>query len=150
MSRQRLPAAVVLTAAIIAVPVPAQSVPELIGVWEGSAAVRSPSVTQGLPVRLTILADGSVTGTVGEATLRNARIDRNRTLPARLFGLGTTWVLHGDLEGSMVSRDGLARENVRMALDLHDDLLAGDLNATGGGRLISVRLRLVHVRRVIE
>lgn len=142
-----------LVAAGVSLPLPgavAQSNPELVGVWEGSAEVKSPSLTEGLPVRLTVLADGTVTGTVGDATLRNAKIGRNRTIPARLFGLGTKWILDGDLEGSLVSRDGLARNKVRMPLDFSDGLLAGDLNATGGGRRISVRLRLMQVRRIIE
>lgn len=114
----------------------------LVGTWEGTVALDSGAVAAGAPIRLVIAADGSVTGTVGDATIRNARVGRNPSLLARLFGLGTKWQLYGALEGALRSSDGLRRERLAMPLDLVDGELRGDFNASGGGRLLSVRASL--------
>lgn len=114
----------------------------LVGTWEGTVALDSGSVETDAAIRLVIAADGTVTGTVGDATIRNARIGRNPSLLARLFGLGTTWQLYGELAGPLRAADALRRDRVTMPLDLVDGELRGDFNASGGGRLLSVRARL--------
>lgn len=117
----------------------------LVGRWEGTAALDSGLLAVGAPVRLTIARDGTVTGTVGDATLRNGRMARNPSVFSRLFGLGTKWMVEGMLEGPLTSAPALRRERTKMPLDLVDDALAGDFNAMGGGALVSVRMRLERV-----
>jgi hypothetical protein len=139
----RLLVRLVLVAGLALVPfgtrAQAQDLP--IGRWEGRAEVRTPDTPDGIEVKLEISADSSVRGSAGAAELRNGRIIRNPWLPARLFGLGTTWVIEADLEGSLVP--GRVRRNrVRMPVSLGTDGLWGDFNAGRGPDIVSVRLRL--------
>ncbi len=129
---------------IAIVPSQVQAPVALRGAWEGHAEVRSESLgDEGLPVRLVVNADGSVTGTVGDAELVRGRLGPNRTLFARLFGLGEPWIIKGDLRGPLVAADSLTRTHASMPVHMDgQDMVAGDLNATGGGKLISVRLWL--------
>lgn len=115
----------------------------LVGRWEGRAAIDSGAVATGIPVLLTIARDGSVTGTVGHAALRNGRMERNDAVFARLFGLGTRWMIEGDLEGPLRAEPPLVRRRTGMPLDEVDGDLRGDLNATGGGKALSVQVHLV-------
>jgi hypothetical protein len=117
----------------------------LVGRWEGTAALDSGAVGQGAIVRLTIAQDGTVTGTVGDATLANARIGRNRSLFSRVLGLGTRWMIDGALVGPLITATGLKRERTRMPVDHVGETLVGDFNATGGGKVLSVRMRLAKV-----
>lgn len=124
-------------------PAPRALAAGIVGTWEGHAAVRSPSVPPaGIPVTLTIAADLRVTGTVGDAVLKEGRFRENRGPVGRLFRLGTEFMIEGTLEGPLVGKDGVVRQRVRMPVDMVGEELRGDLNATGGGTLISVRLLL--------
>jgi hypothetical protein len=114
----------------------------LVGEWHGTVAVDSGAAGTGVPVRLSIARDGRVTGTVGDATLRDAFMGRNPSVFSRLLGLGTPWMLVAALDGPIVAADSLRREQARMPFDLVDGALVGDFNASGGGRLLSVRARL--------
>lgn len=114
----------------------------LVGTWEGTVALDSGSLGDGTPIRLAIARDGSVTGTVGSATLEDGHFGRNPGLLSRLFGLGTPWLLTARLEGVLDSATTLRRERATMPLDLVDGELRGDFNAAGGGRLLSVRTSL--------
>jgi len=112
-----------------------------VGLWIGRAAVMTPATPDGVEVELQIAADASVSGRVGDATLLGGRIIRNPSLPSRLLGLGTTWVIEADLNGPIV-RGHLTRARVRMPVSSADGGLVGDLNAGRGRELVSVRLRL--------
>ncbi|MBX3134008.1 MAG: hypothetical protein KF689_11575 [Gemmatimonadaceae bacterium] len=140
---QRLSVRVVLVAALALAPSGAKAqVPDLpVGRWEGRAEVRSPGAPNGIEVSIEIAADSSVRGTAGGATLRNGRIIRNPSLPARFLGLGTTWVIEADLDGELVTGQ-LKRERVRMPISLGGEGLWGDFNAGRGSQLVSVRLSL--------
>lgn len=115
----------------------------VVGTWEGRAEVRSPSLPpEGLLVHLAIAQDRSVTGKVGDATIRDGRFRENRGAIGRMLRLGTEYVIEGTLQGPLVTKDLLARQRVRMPVDIVGGEIRGDLNATGGGALISVRMLL--------
>jgi hypothetical protein len=139
-SRLRLLA---LSATLLLLPrAAAAQLPDLpVGDWAGSAAVKTSATPDGVEVELHIAADSSVSGRVGDATLRAGRIIRNPSLPARLLGLGTTWVIEADLVGPIV-RGHVTRSRVRMPISPGEGGLVGDLNAGRGRELVSVRLRL--------
>jgi hypothetical protein len=51
-------------------------------------------------------------------------------------------MIEATLSGPIDKASLLRRERTRMPLDLVDRELVGDLNASGGGKALSVRLRL--------
>ncbi len=114
----------------------------LVGTWEGTVALDSGSLGEGTPIRVVIARDGRMTGTVGDATLRDGHFGRNPSVLSRLFRLGTPWMVAARLEGVLDSATALRRERATMPLELIDGELRGDFNAGGGGKLLSVRARL--------
>ncbi len=122
---------------------PAGTLPTAVGgTWAGTVALDSASLAAGVPIRLSIARDGTVTGVVGDATLSDARLVRSRSLFRRVLGLGAPWMLEARLIGPLDARAGLRRERARMPLELVDGNLVGDFNATGGGTVLSVQARL--------
>ena len=129
----------------------AQVVPVVMtGVWAGTANVlvdwiEEPNIT----VTLFINAEGRVTGSVGDAILRNARFERNRGAFARFFNRKSDWVVVGQLEGALIRAEGLQRLQLRMPLTWVRDHFEGGFtawNPTAHGRddraVSAIRLRL--------
>lgn len=103
----------------------------LVGEWSGVAQVAEDWVVQrALPVRVAIRADGSVSGTVGDAALSGS-IRSNRSVIARAVGLGTDWVVEGALTGPLISREAIQRDRVRLPLDWTGTTLSGTLETSG-------------------
>lgn len=125
-------------------PVDAQAAP--LGLWEGVSELRTTTYQAGVPVYLQLAADGSVTGTVGDAPIRNGRWRENQTIGRRLLGLGTSHYVEGDLHAAIDEAQGLRRDRLRLPLDHVDGRLVGDINLTGGGGpFISLRVRLARL-----
>lgn len=104
----------------------------LIGEWSGVAHISVDWCLQReLSVRVTIGADGVVTGQVGDATLANGRIRTNRSRIMRAMGYGTEWVIEGRLVGSIVHREAIQRETVRIPLNWTGSTLEGELATSG-------------------
>src|SRR5512132_4580678 len=69
---------------------PASIQPAMTGTWSGEARIVVNWTQQKkLPVRVTIAPDGAVTGTIGDATLRDGRLQRNRTAIGRTLHVKT-------------------------------------------------------------
>ena len=105
-----------------------------------------------LPVALTIAADRAVTGTVGDALLRNGRLARNRSAMGRALHVKTDWIIRGDLEGDVIKAEGIRRAGVSIPLNRLGDHLEGGVNTSGshiGGKasmwLAAKNLRLDRV-----
>lgn len=103
------------------------------GTWAGDAQIFvNWTVQRTLPVRLAMASDNRVSGTVGDASLRNGRLERNRTAIGRALHVKTDWIVRGDLEGDVIRAEGIRRESVSIPLDWIDDHFQGAVNTSGG------------------
>ncbi len=107
----------------------------MIGNWEGSSQVIVTWCEQKkLPVSLTILADGSVNGTVGDAELLDGQLERK----VNWFGSNTknrtTHLVKGRLKGAIVAKEGVFRERAFIHLRVDHTNLSGSL-ATSGSKM---------------
>lgn len=106
--------------------------PAMIGTWTGNARIVVNWTTQKvLPVRVTIAPDGQVTGTVGDATLRDARLQRNRGVLGRALHVKTDWIISGKLDGPIIGPESIRRESVKLPLNWLDDHFEGGVNTSG-------------------
>lgn len=78
-----------------------------------------------------IHADGSVTGTVGDAKLTEGRLLRNRGWLFRKLNWATDYIVTGGLDGAIVAAEGITRSSVKIPLDLNDGMFVGGVNTSG-------------------
>lgn len=71
----------------------------LVGAWETEADTRVGK----LRVSFNLYEDGTVEGTVGDATMQDAYFKRNRGWLFRTLGWATDYIIVGDLNGSVTS-----------------------------------------------
>ncbi len=124
------------------------------GSWAGEAhIVVSWSTEKTLRVRLTIAPDGRLTGTVGDATLRDGRLEPNRSAIGRALHVKTDWIVRGALDGDVVKAEGIRRDTVVIPLNWIDGHFEGGVNTSGshfGGKdsmwLAAQDLRLDRVK----
>jgi len=100
----------------------------LAGRWEGQAKVLNSWGPPGeLMVVVTVNGDGSVAGTVGAATLLNARIGPNRSWLGKALGLRSDYIVRGTLREAITPLLGLACPVVTFSADLEGHTLKGTL-----------------------
>lgn len=123
----------------------------LVGRWEGPGRV---IVTwcgrKEIPVVLEIRPDGTVTGTVGDAVLRNGRFQANRGAIGRRLNLATDWIVTGGLDGPLVRSEGIVRRSVTMPVDLREGRLDGAVHSSGwlfGGKKLMMFTARVALER---
>ena len=122
----------------------------LVGHWQGSARIVVDwCKQQRLPVAIDIKSDGSVSGQIGDATLKNGRLSRNRGSIGRKLNLATDYIIKGDLTGPIVSTEGISRSSVSIPFDLTNKTLVGGVHTSGtkfggkkGGILSAASLNL--------
>ena len=131
MSRRAMIAAIAL--AMMAQPAAAQRPDSaMVGAWSGSARVTVDWTQQKmLGVRLAIYPDGSITGTVGDATLIDARMRPNRTLLQRMTHLGTDYVIEATLAGDILRAENVQRASVSIPVDWKDGVFTGSIITSG-------------------
>ncbi len=110
--------------------------PTMAGHWEGNARIIVSWCHQtNLPVSVDIRADGSVTGKVGDAKLIGGRFQSNRGWLGRMFNLYSDYIITGNLDGAIVSVEGIIRESVKMPLDFNGGVFKGGVH-TSGSKLV--------------
>jgi hypothetical protein len=80
---------------------------------------------------LIIAADGTVRGTVGDATLADAHLRRNRGSLGRALRLKTDWIVAARLEGPLDAARGVTRQRVSIPFDVVGDSLTGAAHTDG-------------------
>lgn len=118
---------------------------KLAGEWSGNAAIIVAWVKQkSLPLRLNIAADGTVTGSVGDAALRDAKFISN--------ALGSTrFRVHGRLEGNLVDAEEIRRDAVDILFNVADDgSLVGGLHSSGSKFGGSKSMKLSATKMVLK
>jgi hypothetical protein len=104
----------------------------LVGHWQGSARIVVDwCKQQRLPVAIDINSDGSVTGKIGDAKLKNGRLSQNRGWIGRKLNLATDYIIKGDLTGPIVATEGVTRSSVSIPLDLANNTLVGGVHTSG-------------------
>jgi hypothetical protein len=124
----------------------------MVGHWEGNARIIMTWCRQtNLSVNLDIHADGTVSGTVGDAKLNKGRFQRNRSSLGRKLNLATDYIITGDLSGAIVAPEGITRSGVKIPLNFSGGTFTGGVNTTGlafGGKeempLSAMSLTLTH------
>lgn len=113
--------------------------PGLTGDWSGTAKIIVTWCKQkNLPVSLRVKADGSVTGKIGDATLKNGRLKQNRGWVGRQLKLKTDYIVTGELTGEIVAAEKIKRSSVSMPLNFKGGNYVGGLATSGskiGGKL---------------
>jgi hypothetical protein len=100
---------------------PSGPVPEQMqGTWRGNAPGEIPAV-------LTVAADGSVSGSVGNAALLHARLHRNRSWFGRLMNWRTDWMMQGELAQPIASYGGSTGSRFSLPLTRRGAELDGSL-----------------------
>lgn len=106
--------------------------PAMVGRWEGNARIIVSWCHQtNLPVTVEIRADGSVTGTVGDAKIVAGRFESNRGWLGRKLNWYTDYIIRGNLEGAIVAAEGINRERVMMPLNFSGDAFKGGVGTSG-------------------
>src|SRR5208283_5791799 len=85
----------------------------MVGHWEGNARIIVAWCRQtNLSVKVDIHEDGTVAGTVGEATLAQGHFQKNRGWLGRKLNLATDYIIKGNLNGAIVQAEGITRSKV--------------------------------------
>jgi len=92
------------------------------GEWSGNATIVVNWVKQrNLPIAVTIAPDGSVTGTVGDAQLVDARLRAGRGPVLRSLGWARDYRIHGKLQGDILKDEQVQRDEVDIVFDRSGD-----------------------------
>ena len=84
--------------------------PPMLGVWQGEGAIVSPWVHQRtLPVTLTILANDSVAGKIGDATLVSGWLTTRDSGSRSSLRWNTNYVIIANLAGPVIRAQGIWR-----------------------------------------
>src|SRR5262245_12103714 len=106
--------------------------PAMAGTWAGDARIAvSWTSRRTLPVRLEILQNGCVTGTVGDATLEEGRLEANRGSLGRALHVKTDWIVRGALTGNVIDAEGIRRDGVMLPLNWIAGHFEGGVNTSG-------------------
>lgn len=102
----------------------------IVGEWRGMTKCNLPHLTDNLKkVVLFIRDDKTVTGKVGELTLKNGKIDcltgRNRTR------LQEEWLVTGDVEGVLNQADGSGQYHIEFPLNFKGTAGEGRMKTSG-------------------
>jgi hypothetical protein len=105
----------------------------MVGHWEGKAevAVNWCNATE-LIVSLTINGDGTVTGKVGDAGLKDGHIYPNPGKPPKGFTLQTNFVVEADLDGPLVAAEGITRDTICIPVEVNKNGQLGGAFLTSG------------------
>jgi len=103
--------------------------PGMAGVWQGKGEITCAWCQQReLDVALTIAPNGAVTGKIGDATLDDARLNKNVVRPD---SLPTKYVIKAKLVGPIVAAHGVTRATIDIGVDLTGELLTGAFVTNG-------------------
>jgi hypothetical protein len=80
---------------------------------------------------IVIADDGTVSGTVGDAKLLEARLKKNHGRLASMMGWKTEYIIEAKLDGPILRDEGLVRASVNMPLNLDAGRLQGSVATNG-------------------
>lgn len=106
--------------------------PAMAGSWKGEGdIIVSWCKQKKLALALKIAADGAVTGKVGDATLVDGKLKRNRGAIGRKLNIKTDYIITGKLKGAIVKSEAITRSSADIPLNFDGKELAGGLHTSG-------------------
>jgi hypothetical protein len=104
----------------------------LTGEWSGQAIIIVNWCHQRqLALAITVAADGTVTGRVGDAQLLEGRLRLNRGALGRMLNIKTDYRITGKLKGPIVAAEGIARDSVSIPFNLAAGAIRGGVHTSG-------------------
>ena len=104
----------------------------MVGLWKGQARIIVAWCQQtNLATELHIAPDGRVTGTIGDATLQDGRLKRNRGSLGRKLNLKTDYIITGKLRGPIVAAENITRRSVNIPLNFSNGAFTGGIHTSG-------------------
>ena len=102
------------------------------GHWQGTGRIIVIWCQQtNLSIALEIKADGNVTGKIGDATLANGELRRNRGWLGKKLNIKTDYIITGRLSGPIIRAQSITRSGVKMPLNLSGGNFVGSIHTTG-------------------
>lgn len=111
--------------------------PELIGTWTGSVEIFGSFKVQPYPskasedhqrVTITISADGTIEGKVGDATFKNSSVQKNRGWIGKKLNLKTDYIISGGtLQGKVTPKDKGTNSKFTVPFNIEDGKLKGTI-----------------------
>jgi len=128
---------------------------EVVGPWEGKAHIIVDWCKQkNLSIAVDIREDGTVSGKVGDATLTEGQLKRNRGWLGRKLRVKTDYIIIGKLAGPIVASENFTRSAVKIPIDAKNGKLLGGLHTSGSkfggsrrGRLSAGSLSLERITK---
>jgi hypothetical protein len=103
--------------------------PGMAGAWKGKGEITCAWCKQReIGIEMTIAANGSVTGKIGDATFAQARLTKNVVRPD---SLPTKYVIKAKLVGPLVASEGVTRATIDIGVDLTGESLTGAFVTNG-------------------
>jgi len=84
-----------------------------------------------LPVEVVIADDGSVTGKIGDATLDDGRLKKNRGAIGRKLNIKTDYIIVGQLSGPVIKAENIERKAVSIPLNFKGGAFSGGVHTSG-------------------
>ena len=104
----------------------------MVGHWRGQARIIVAWCQQtNLAVDLQIAPNGQVTGKVGDATLQEGQLKRNRGSLGRKLKLKTDYIITGKLNGPIVAAENIKRQSVNIPLNFSNGAFTGGIHTSG-------------------
>lgn len=123
----------------------------LTGNWQGNAIIIVSWCEQdSLPIDIQIFNDGKVTGAVGDATLKNGQLKKNRGWFGKLLHIKSDFIIIADLEGPIVAKESISRKSVKIIFDLKDNKIEGGLHTSGAKIAGKKSMTLSATRMILE
>lgn len=113
------------------------------GEWQGQARIIVAWSTQKhLKVQLSIAADGRVSGKIGDATLANGILEKNRGRLGRFLRIKTDYIIEGNLSGPIIVSQKISRDSVKIPLNFDGTKFTGGLHTSGRATGGEARMKL--------
>ncbi|OHB55313.1 MAG: hypothetical protein A2Y07_07355 [Planctomycetes bacterium GWF2_50_10] len=105
---------------------------EYIGHWKGNATIIVNWTKQkNLPIEIKINSDGTVTGTVGDATLVNGTLIKKSWIYTKIFQHENPYRIESDLQGKIIKSENIQRDSVYISLRIENGKVDGGLATSG-------------------
>ena len=102
------------------------------GAWQGQARIIVAwSSQKNLTLRLNTAADGSVSGKIGDATLSDGILKKNRGRLGRFLRIKTDYIIEGNLQGPIIASQKITRKSVKIPLNFDGTKFTGGLHTSG-------------------
>jgi hypothetical protein len=75
--------------------------------------------------------DGTVSGKVGDAILKNGKIIRGRGRILRMLNWGNEYIVKAELQGPIVAAESISRKSISMPLNFRGDSFVGGIHTSG-------------------